>query len=165
MKQLRESLREARAIAAEEKKRRIALEQRFEAIAGAATRLLGEISEEEQWGEEEEDGADQEREGGDAERELLRRREGDARLSDAKEHDHGDGDANRPEHVRARSSVAVVRREYAVYDDGGDGGDISEEEDEEAQGRGWAGNFWKGLFGSCCPLPGNRDKALLRNVN
>ena len=117
LRQLRASLRVARAAAAEEKKRRVSLEEHFDAnvsekvakaIAAAASRLLDKMPEEEE--EEEEGGRDQERGGGDVEREVLRR-EGDARLSNAKEHDHGDGDANRSllEHCLRRPGVVRER--------------------------------------------------------
>lgn len=174
----------ARAAAAEEKKRRVSLEEHFdanvseavaEAIAAAATRLLDKMPEEEEDGEEVR-GVDQERETGDAERELFRMREEDDHVSDTKENDHGDGDASRPGHVRAQPSVArggegeddpqgnvveinIVPGEDALSDEYGD---MSE---EGTEGRGWAGNVWKGLFRFCLPSTGNCHNTLPRNVN
>lgn len=180
----------ARAAAAEEKKRRVSLEEHFDAnvseavakaIAAAATRLLDKMPEEEEE-EEEFGGVDQERERGDVERELLRRSEGDDYLSDTKENDHGDGDASRPEHVRALPSVArvgegedgsqvnvlemnIVPGEDALSEEDGDDGDSSVEGTEDTQGRGWAENVWKGLFRFCLPSTGSRHNTLPRNVN
>lgn len=154
----------ARAAAAEEKRRREAVEEDFDttvaeavakAIAAAATRLLERIPGEQEGGED------------------RRSEEG----TSVDEPDHGDGDANLPEPVRALPTSARGNEgEGTTWGNGADVEELKEEEENadegvEAEGvsggdgseasgqsRGWAEKPLKGCIRMFCfPPPGFRD--------
>ncbi|CAN0414832.1 unnamed protein product, partial [Ascophyllum nodosum] len=120
LKQMRASLRVARAAASEEKRRRENLEDSFDshvaeavakAIAVAASRLLDRMPDSEEE-EDEDEGADKrakrgEGVDGDGEEQASKSAGGNAWVAEVGkiEPDHGDGDADLPEPVRAVPSA------------------------------------------------------------
>ena len=191
---MRASLRVARAAASEEKRRRENLEDSFDshvaeavakAIAVAASRLLDRMPDSEEE-EDEDEGADKrakrgEGVDGDGEEQASKSAGGNAWVAEVGkiEPDHGDGDADLPEPVRAVPSAWGGKREdggrFSDADgdadggdadggdagggdadggdaDGGDDGSDAEDKEEEQGGKGWAE---KVLFRMFC-FPGNR---------
>lgn len=169
LSQMRASLQVAQAAAAEEKRRRLSLEENFDgnvaeavakAIAAAATRLLDRMPEE---------GGYQGR--GDVDSKLRRRRDKDPRWPAVGEHHPGDDDATLAEPVRALPAAVgggeeesgaqkivknEVERERAA--DGGDGDAVNKGK-KDAQGKGWAEYPFKGWLSRlfCLPPHDKRD--------
>lgn len=158
----------ARAAAAEEKRRRLTLEDDFDenvaeavakAIAAAATRLLDTMPEE----VEEEEKGDQESGIGDAVCDLCQMRESDRRRPAVEDLYPGDGDANLPEPVRTLPVSArgvnqeggVQENEQGMYD-----GSASDDRiKEEVQGGGQDEQPIKGWYRMfCLPSPRKHKK-------
>lgn len=157
----------ARAAAAEEKRRRLTLEDDFDenvaeavakAIAAAATRLLDTMPE-----EVEEEKGDQESGIGDAVCDLCQMRESDRRRPAVEDLYPGDGDANLPEPVRTLPVSArgvnqeggVQENEQGMYD-----GSASDDRiKEEVQGGGQDEQPIKGWYRMfCLPSPRKHKK-------
>lgn len=157
----------ARAAAAEEKRRRLTLEDDFDenvaeavakAIAAAATRLLDTMPE-----EVEEEKGDQESGIGDAVCDLCQMRESDRRRPAVEDLYPGDGDANLPEPVRTLPVSArgvnqeggVQENEQGMYD----GSASDDRNKEEVQGGGQDEQPIKGWYRMfCLPSPRKHKK-------
>lgn len=160
----------ARGAAAEDKRRRLTLEEDFDenvaeavakAIAAAATRLLDRMPEE----VEEEEKKDQESGIGDAVCDLCHRRESDRRRPAMEDLNPGDGDANLPEPVRALPVAARgVEQEGGARENEQGVNDDSAADDGDKEGAQGGGRDeqpvkgWYRLF--CLPSPRKHEKML-----